>query len=140
MAFEAPDFAGSLRAFVDGYDGARMRAVRWAPEIFQMYARMFIDGRLSRDARSLVNAALAYFVVPEDLMPESELGPVGLMDDLFVASHVYRLLRRELEPEIIADAWHGDAPIDEVMDEVHGETRAELGKRTREVLRLAGLG
>jgi uncharacterized membrane protein YkvA (DUF1232 family) len=140
MGFDAPDFAGSLRAFVEGYQGTRMRAVRWAPEIFEMYARMFIDDRLSRDARSLVNAALAYFVVPEDLMPESELGPVGLMDDLFVASHVYRLLRRELEPGVLDDAWHGEAPIDEVMDEVHTETRAELGKRAREVLRLAGLG
>ena len=46
---------------------------------------------------------------------------------------------RELPIEVLADAWHGDADLDEAMAEVYGEARAELGKRARDALRLAGL-
>jgi hypothetical protein len=62
------------------------------------------------------------------------------MDDLFVAAHCYRILRRELAPEIVPAAWIGEGDLDDVMDQVYSECRAELGKRTKEVLKLAGLG
>lgn len=140
VEFQPPEFLASLRVFVDAYEGSRSRAIRRAPEIFEFYARLFSNPGLSRDARALVNAVLAYFVVPEDVLPEAEFGPFGLMDDLFVAAHCYRILRRELAPEIVPAAWIGEGDVDEMMDEVYAESRAELGKRTKEVLRMAGLG
>ena len=135
----APEFAAALERFVHEYTGARERAIRWAPFIFQMYARLWSDPRTTRSARAIVSSVLAYFVVPDDLLPEGELGPVGLMDDLFVAAHAHRILRRELPLEVLADAWHGDGDLDEAMAEVYAEARAELGKRARDALRLAGL-
>ncbi len=87
----------------------------------------------------MVTSVLAYFVVPDDVMPEAELGPMGLMDDLFAAAHAYRMLRRELPSALIGDAWSGDLELDEAMSIVYSETRAELGRRTKEVLRMAGL-
>jgi uncharacterized membrane protein YkvA (DUF1232 family) len=135
----APEFAAALERFVHEYTGSRERAVRWAPAVFQMYARLWSDPRTPRSARAIVNAVLAYFVVPDDVMPEGELGPVGLMDDLFVAAHAHRILRRELPEAVLADAWRGDGDLDEAMAEVWTESRAELGKRARDVLRLAGL-
>jgi uncharacterized membrane protein YkvA (DUF1232 family) len=140
LEFPPPDFLASLRHFVDRYEGARQRSIRSAPDVFEFYARLFGDERVSRDARALVNAVLASFVVPEDVLPEAEFGPFGLMDDLFVAAHCYRILRRELAPEIVPAAWIGEGDVDEMMDEVYTETRAELGKRTKEVLRMAGIG
>ncbi len=137
---DAPDYVAALRSFVAAYDGPRARAVRHAPALFEFYARLFADDAVGRDARVLVNAVLAYFVVPEDLLPEAELGPWALMDDVYIASHVFRILRRELPDEVIARAWNAEGDLDEVMDFVHGEARTELGKRTREVLRLAGIG
>ena len=136
---QAPEFAAALERFVHEYTGARERAVRWAPYVFQMYARLWSDMRTPRSARAIVNAVLAYLVVPDDVMPEGELGPVGLMDDLFVAAHAFRILRRELPEEVLGDAWRGDGDLDEAMAEVWSESRAELGKRSRDVLRLAGL-
>lgn len=139
MPFEAPEFAALLRSFVATYEGARQRAILRAPDVFELFAKLFAEPELPREARGMINAVLAYFVVPDDVLPEAELGPFGLLDDLFVASHVFRILRRELPAGAIERAWSGDGDVDEVMDVIHGETRAELGKRTREVLRLAGL-
>ena len=140
MEFQPPEFVTSLRQFVEAYEGSRSRAIRRAPEIFEFYARLFSDDRLGRDARALVNSVLAYFVVPEDVLPEAEYGPLGLMDDLFVAAHCHRILRRELAAEIVTAAWIGDGDLDEMMDQVYSECRAELGKRTKDVLKMAGLG
>jgi uncharacterized membrane protein YkvA (DUF1232 family) len=140
VEFQPPEFLASLRQFVDEYEGSRSRAIRRAPEIFEFYARLFSDDRLGRDARALVNSVLAYFVVPEDVLPEAEYGPLGLMDDLFVAAHCHRILRRELAAEIVDAAWIGEGDLDDMMDEVYSECRAELGKRTKEVLKMAGLG
>lgn len=137
--FEAPDYAASLRRFVHEYRGSRQRAVALAPDVFSLFARMLVDPRLPRDARHVVTSVLAYFVVPDDVMPEAELGPLGLMDDLFAAAHAYRTLRRELPVELLQDAWTGDDDLDEAMSVVHTETRAELGKRAKDVLRMAGL-
>ncbi len=69
-----------------------------------------------------------------------QFGPFGLVDDLFVAGYVYRILRRELKPGAVAHAWQGEGDVDQVMDVVYSEGKSELGKRAREVLRLAGLG
>jgi len=136
---DPPDYEASLRRFVDGYRGARERAVVLAPEVFTFYARLLVDPRLTRDARHVVTSVLAYFVAPDDVLPESELGPLGLLDDLYAAAHGYRTLRRELPLEMLRAAWACDDDLDEAMAIVHAEARAELGKRTKDVLRMAGL-
>lgn len=117
-----------------------MRAVRLAPEVFTFFARLLVDDRLPRSARATVTSVLAYFVVPDDVMPEAELGPLGLLDDLYAACHAYRTLRRELPAQLLVDAWPGDESLDDAMSLVYSETRAELGKKTKEVLRMSGLG
>lgn len=138
--FEPPDYATSLRLFVSGYAGSRERAVMLAPDVFTFYARLLVDDRLHRDARTIVSSVLAYFVVPDDVMPEAELGPLGLMDDLYAAAFAYRVLRREVATEILAHAWQGDDDLEDAFGVLYSETRAELGKRTKDVLKMAGLG
>lgn len=137
--FEVPDYAASLRRFVYEYQGSRERAVRLAPDVFGFFARLLVDPRLPRTARPVVTSVLAYFVVPDDVLPEAELGPLGLMDDLYAAAYAYRMLRRELPGGILHDAWQADEDLDDAMSVVYTETRAELGRRTKEVLRMAGL-
>lgn len=140
MAFEPPDYAASLRQCVHGYVGAHQAAVLRTPEVFELYARLFTDERVPAAAQHLINAVLAYFVAPRDVMPEETLGPFGLLDDLFLAAHVYRLLQRDLVPHhVLREAWHGAGDVDEAMAAVYSESRGAVGKQRRAVLRLAGL-
>lgn len=156
--FEGPAFGEALRACVEGYDGAHGAAVCWAPDVFELFARLFAEPELPEHARPIVNAVLAYFVAPFDVLPE-ELGPYGLLDDLYVAAHAYQLLRRELPEELLLRAWRrrgksppqsvkgkaskdddGDGDLDEVMAIVRHESRIAVGKQGRAALKLAGLG
>ena len=134
-----PDYAALLRASTSTYTGTRERAIRRAGDLFDFYARLFSEERLPRHARTTVNAVIAYFVVPDDVMPEEDLGPIGLCDDLFVAAYGYRILRREIDGEILFDAWEGDEALEQAMDEVYRESRAQVGKKAKEILKMAGL-
>jgi uncharacterized membrane protein YkvA (DUF1232 family) len=134
-----PDYAALLRASTSGYTGTRERAIRRAGDLFDFYSRLFSETRIPRHARSTVNAVIAYFVVPDDVMPEQDLGPTGLCDDIFVAAYGYRILRREIPADVLYDAWEGDDALEEVMEEVYRESRAQVGKKAKEVLRMAGL-
>ena len=140
MEFEAPDYAAELRKCVRGYRGAYERSVLCCADVFELFATLFVHRQLPQPARPLVNAVLAYFVAQRDVMPEEQLGPYGLLDDLFVAAHAFRLLERELAgTDILARAWTGDGELSQVMEHVYQESRAAVGKHRREVLRMAGL-
>lgn len=140
MSFEAPDYRAALRDCVAGYAGAHQQAIAAAPCVFTFFANLFANPDLSASARSAVASVLAYFVTPNDVMPEEELGPFGLLDDLYVAAYAFRLIRRgEVPQQMLQDAWNGDGNLDEVMDTVYGESRAAVGKQGRQALKLAGL-
>jgi len=135
----APNFSAELRRFCEDYTGPRLQAVRHAADVFDFFVMLRLRLRLNREHAVLVNAVLAYFVVPDDLYPEGVMGPLGLVDDLYVAAYAYRILRRELKPEELNICWNGTESIDVVMDAVYRECRAEIGKEAKAVLNLAGL-
>lgn len=135
----APNYSNELRAFSQDYRGPRERAVRHASDVFEFYTRVFVRARLNRQQQSVVNAVLAYFVVPDDLFPEEKLGPFGLVDDLYVAGYAFKLLRREVSYDELLSCWDGEAALEVVMDEIYRECRAEIGKKGKDALRLAGL-
>jgi uncharacterized membrane protein YkvA (DUF1232 family) len=139
MSFVAPDYRAEIRRFVADYEGVHEAAIRRTGDVFDFYARLMVDRRVTGEARHLVAIVLAYFVVPDDVLPEEDLGPYGMLDNLFVAAHVYRLLDRQLEPEILSDAWLEDDELARVMDIVYSESRTALGKQRKDVLALAGL-
>jgi uncharacterized membrane protein YkvA (DUF1232 family) len=139
MAYEDLEFSRALRAFVEGYQGPYDRAVQRAPDVFELFCRLFSFDQIDRTNRQMINGVLAYFVAPGDVMPEDTMGPYGLLDDLFVASHAFRLLRRELPADVVNAAWNAEGDVDEVMDLVHTESKAAMGKKGRDALRMAGL-
>lgn len=139
MAPEPPDYALLLRAAVADYSGRRERSVRRAADVFEFYEALWGDPRLERPARAIVAAVLAYFVVRDDFLPDGEDGEPGYLDDLYVAAHAFRLLQGSADPDALREAWRFEGEVEEVMDEIHADTRCELGKHAREVLRLAGL-
>lgn len=139
MEFQPPEFRATLARFVDGYEGQAQNSIKAASLVFDFYARLFGDDRIGRSHRALVNSVLAYFVVPEDLLPEAELGPWGLLDDLYLSAYVFRLLNKELQREVLDDAWQGEDGLSDTMETIYRETRSALGKQTKDVLRLAGL-
>jgi uncharacterized membrane protein YkvA (DUF1232 family) len=139
MVQQNPDYQSILRGFIASYRGPRERAILLAADVFAFYMHLFVDSRVARHDRQMINAVLAYFAVSQDVMPEEILGPYGLLDDLWVASNAYRQIRKSIPGEILHDAWQGEGELEDAMAVVHSECRAAVGKKGKAILKMAGL-
>lgn len=75
------DFTQVVRENVSEYRGVFCKFVRWTPIFVATLMILSQDPRLQQRHRTMVNAALAYFVGPGDAMPVEEYGAAGYLDD-----------------------------------------------------------
>lgn len=131
-------FEQVLIAATADYMGPRSRVIRRMPDLYRFYTTLYADADLPRAARPIVSKVLAYFVVQDDVIPDDEAGPMGFIDDVYVAAHGYRLLCREVGGQRLNDAWPADDDLHDVMNDAYREARAEVSKKLRHILELAG--
>jgi uncharacterized membrane protein YkvA (DUF1232 family) len=106
---------------------ATSEALLVVPDIFILLARLALDKNVPKSTRSLVAGALAYFVLPLDLLPEGVLGAAGFVDDLVLACAVLsQVLTDELEP-IAQQHWSGSNKLRQVLGDVIGSASSLLG-------------
>src|SRR4051794_27262937 len=87
-----------------GRRGARLtedavRALLLVPDVFILLVRLTLDKEVPGSARAMIGGAIAYFILPIDLLPEAFLGPAGYLDDLVLAVAVLaQAFGGDLEP------------------------------------------
>jgi uncharacterized membrane protein YkvA (DUF1232 family) len=102
-------------------------ALLFVPDVFMLVARLALDKDVPKSTRALLGGALAYFILPVDLLPEAMLGAVGYTEDLILALTVLsQAFDRELEP-YAARYWSGSRSVREVLSDVLGTAHALLG-------------
>jgi uncharacterized membrane protein YkvA (DUF1232 family) len=114
-------------------DGAS-QAVLAAPDLFVLLVRLFMDRGVPESTRALVGGALAYFLLPADLMPEVLLGFGGFLDDVVItAAVVSHVLSRDLEP-VVEQHWSGSQRLREVLADVARASDVLLSYRLQDRL------
>lgn len=83
--------------------------------------------------RPLALAAVAYFVLPADVIPEDLDCPYGYVDDIFLCALIAQRVMEELGDEIVVQNWDGEAPpielVEDILaaeDDLIGEFRAKI--------------
>ncbi len=99
-----------------------------------MFANLLEDGRVDAESRQRINAALAYFVTPFELMPRELHGPEGYLDQAYLCLWTVERLRDELPEHVLADAWEGEGEVLEITREVLPAVEAEIGPEGAEQL------
>ncbi|MBB4003755.1 MAG: YkvA family protein [Aurantimonas endophytica] len=81
------------------FDTAR-RALRYVPFMEDVIAAYYcaIDPKTPSASRGVLLAALAYFVLPFDIMPDFLFG-IGFTDDIAVMWAAFRAVRGNIKPE-----------------------------------------
>jgi len=98
------------------------------PDVFMLLVRLALDPQVPRATRGLIGGALAYFVLPFDLLPEALVGGVGFLDDLVLATAVLtQALGPELEPQA-RRYWSGRQELRQVLRDVIGAAQSLLGE------------
>lgn len=114
-----------------------------APDIFILVARLTLDKEVPKGQRVLLASALAYFIVPVDVLPEAILGAAGYVDDLiFSLAILAQAFGRDLEP-YAEKYWSGDQSVRTVLRDVLGTAQSLIGHsvydRLRELLATKGI-
>ncbi len=113
-----------LEEDVSNYNGELADLIRNAPNLYRLMTKLLDDPALPRHMSQLVIAAIAYFILPEDVIPEDKYGPMGYVDDLFLCAFVADQVMREAgSEEILVRNWDGKVPVVPlVMDILKRET------------------
>lgn len=132
------DFTNVVRENVSEYRGW-FDVVRWAPIFAATLLVLANDPRLQPRHRQWVNAAIAYFVTPDDVVSEEAHGAYGYLDDIFVSAYVSDRIAREVGWSVIDEAWNGELPVREIARSLLEREQELLGDQGEEALRSAGL-
>ncbi|HYG61559.1 MAG TPA: DUF1232 domain-containing protein [Thermoanaerobaculia bacterium] len=105
-----------------------LKALLLVPDVFILLVRLTLDKNVPASTRAMIGGALAYFVLPADLLPEMLLGGVGFMDDLVLATAVLsQAFSGDLEP-YARKHWSGPDDLRVVLQDVTTTAQSLLGQ------------
>ena len=105
-----------------------LKALLLVPDVFILLTRLMLDKNVPGSTRAMIGGALAYFILPADLLPEMLLGGAGFMDDLVLAAAVLsQAFGGELEP-YARRHWSGPEDLRVVLRDITETAQSLLGK------------
>ena len=105
------------------------------PDVFILLARLALDKEVPGSARAMIGGALAYFILPIDLLPEAIPGAAGYLDDLVLGTAVLaQAFGGDLEP-YARKHWSGSEDLRVVIQDVTTTAQSLLGKNLYDRLR-----
>ena len=113
--FNFQEFAGNadkLLASIKEYAKKAGRAT--TKTLLELYYVM-VDPNTPRTDKLLIGAAIAYQILPKDLLPKSKFGLLGFLDNIAVLAFAYQKVKGAVTPEIetkvnaTLEKWFGEA-------------------------------
>jgi uncharacterized membrane protein YkvA (DUF1232 family) len=121
----AERFYDRVRASIQDYVNSKGRVLGktaefllLVPDVFILLWRLTTDRRVSGKDKVLVGSAIAYFILPFDLMPEALLGPIGYMDDLIFGVYVLKKILSDTDAAVLREHWSGTDDVLEMIQKV----------------------
>jgi uncharacterized membrane protein YkvA (DUF1232 family) len=128
-----------LQEDIANYEGRHDDLIYQAPSFYRLLTRLLDDPRLPKKMRSLVLAAIAYFILPVDIIPEDLEGPYGYVDDIWLCAFVADRIRKEMgNDEILVNNWDGEGKIIPLIGEILSEWQSLIGDKKSLILDYIG--
>jgi uncharacterized membrane protein YkvA (DUF1232 family) len=128
-----------LRAEIAAYEGRHDDLIYLAPDLYRLLTNVLDDPRLPSSSRPLIACAIAYFILPADIISEELYGPYGYVDDIWLCAYVADVIRQQLGDEaILVENWEGEAPLIPLIREVLEKERDLIGEERERILWYTG--
>ena len=132
-------FDALLEKDVADYEGDFSSLIRKAPALYGLMTRLLSDNALPSKMSPLVIAAIAYFILPGDIIPEDKLGPAGYVDDIYLCAFAANEITKATgSQEILVRNWDGDASVMAVVKEILDQEKELLGDKRDRILEYIG--
>lgn len=85
------DFYDTLCENLETYSGEYESFIDYGPDLFRTLCEL-LKSDIDHSLRLPVCGAIAYYVTPDDVIPENVYGPYGYIDDIYLSSYVLRMV------------------------------------------------
>lgn len=133
------DFSDTLRENLNSFEGEYASFIDCGPNLFVLLCDLLDDKQLTREERLEINAAIAYYVIPNDVIPEEIYGPYGYIDDIFISAYVLRKIAENHGYEFVQEIWRPDNNVNDVIDECYDNSIQLLEDKVYSILSYSGL-
>ena len=119
-------YAGEYESFID-----------YGPVLFKVLCDL-LNCDVDKSLRMPICGAIAYYVTPDDVIPEQVYGPYGYIDDIYLSSHVLKMVADTHGYELIESVSSSD--IENIIDECESKSLEVLSdEEIKSVLDYVGL-
>ncbi len=132
-------FDALLEKDISSYEGDFYKIIHQAPSLYKMMTRLLDDSDLPRKMSPLVIAAIAYFILPEDIIPEDKFGPAGYVDDIYLCAYVANeVMEASGSPDILERNWEGKTAIVALVKEILDGEKELIGDKKKRIMEYIG--
>lgn len=96
------DFYDTLLENLDNYNGEYESFINYGPNLFKLLCDL-LNCDIESSLRLPICGAIAYYVTPDDVISEQIYGPYGYIDDIYLASHVLKLVAEKHGYDFLQD-------------------------------------
>ena len=136
---EFKDFYDTLIENLNSFEGDYASFIDCGPNLFNLLCDLLPQKEIKKDMRLEISAAIAYFVAPDDIIPEEIYGPYGYIDDIFISVYILRKVADALGYDYLQDLWKHDSNVKEIMDDCYDNSLELLEDKVYPILVYVGL-
>ena len=102
------------------------------PDLTVLLYRLLRDERVPVGGKTIALLGIGYVLSPIDLVPGVLLGPIGMLDDLFVVGAALSRMLNYVHPDVVRSHWSGQGDaldaIQRATGWAEGRVRGVLGR------------
>jgi uncharacterized membrane protein YkvA (DUF1232 family) len=130
-------FLDLLTKNIELFEGANKEIQKYCPNFFELLSNILNDKFVDWHTKLLISAALGYFVLEDDVIPDTE--ERGYIDDLYIVTYVLNEIKNNQSSEIIIRNWTGEEDIVRLIDEIYIAASDIVGHLSKPILQKVGL-
>jgi uncharacterized membrane protein YkvA (DUF1232 family) len=139
MENQFKDFYDVLSDNLESYQGEYASFIDHGPKLFKLLTELLDEKDLTPNLRLRISAAIAYYVVPMDVIPEQIYGPYGYIDDIYITVYIIKQIGSEFGFNFLERHWEGEGKLELVVEECYEKSLEVLEDQTKIILEYVGL-
>jgi uncharacterized membrane protein YkvA (DUF1232 family) len=137
---ESLKFQINLNIDVSDYNGEHSAIIRKLPVIYELAVKLLRDVMIDSSLRQKLLAGIGYLVIPNDLFPEDQHGPIGYVEDIMLMIHIFRLINLEKGKLPLVRNWSGsDEELLEILTKDFEDLKKSYPLLFEEVIKFTGV-
>lgn len=133
------DFYDNLRSEIETYEGRHDDFIYLAPELYKLMTNLLDDARLPYRLKPLISCAIAYFIIPADVIPEEIHGPYGYIDDIYFCAFIAnQIILHTKDSALIIENWEGEGDVLEIIKQTLDREEELIGSNKNLILNYTG--